>query len=546
MTIGHFFYKGIKNISWFVIYKKKVYQKKTFCNFKAFLLIFELMIVLTEIIKGFSKFVFYNVQRFIFLAFMLLFVFTVPGLSAQQQKYDSLFSEVDELLDRSLPDDAVPLLLNIVKRNSESSDIRDFAHIQLAEAYRMKKEYKKATELLYSVLRNQNIKARNKAYAFNRMAALYNEWLEAGKHRRDSSFKYSLLCMEISEKHNFLNLLALSQNELAYIYRLRSDYDNALKLSLKAYNNFYDSEAYPNALNAAINVGGVYLALGDFQKGLQLLDTASQTMNPREYMTLFMRKYLRKSDFYIELGNYESAFYALDSARKLQNSVFEGKMNKQINEMTAKYDLRLKEQEIFKIQQLNKIQQQRTFYLSVLSVVLMVILLTAAYIFRLRQKLRQQAELIIKQENTELKAALDFKLEELRYKGRELSKATGNIVSFNDALKKIKQAVLKGDTKSAVEIINDNRNPEHNWDKFRLSFEEVYPNFMARLHKEFPNITENDGKLCAFLLLEMKTREIADITGISESSVSKNRNRLRKKLHLEKAADISRFLKTFS
>ncbi len=498
----------------------------------------------TKVLRGFLNFAFFTMQKLVgFLLFLLLSNQTT--LLAQKQDNDSLFSEARQLLERSMPDMAIPLLIEIAEQNQQKKEIVNYAHINLAEAYRIKKEYKKATGLLYETLRKNSLTARNKAYAYNRMAALYNEWKDAGKHRRDSTFKYSLLCSEISGEHDFLKLLASSQNELAYIYRLRNDYDNALIFCRKAYENFYNSEAYPNALNAAINLGGVYLVLEEYQKGLQLLDTASQFLNPDEYQGLYMRMHLRKSDFYIELSDYKSAFYALDKARKLQSSVFEGRMDKQINEMTAKYDLKLKEQEIIKIQHLNKIQKQRAFYLSLLSIALIITLFILIYIFRLKQKIRQQAQMIISQENAELKADLDFKHEELLYKSRELSKATSNIISFNEALKEIKQAVLKNDTKSALEIINANRNLEHNWDKFQFSFEQVYPNFMGRLRQKFRNLTKNDGKLCAFLLMEMKTREIADITGISESSVSKSRNRLRKKLNLDKGEDISQFLKRF-
>lgn len=484
------------------------------------------------------------ILKFFFL-FYLCVLFRSEVLSAQEQTYDSLFHDVRTFLEQSVPDKSVPILLKIIESHKSNTTVTDYAKLNLAEAYRQKREYRKATELVYAVLANQTLTAYNRAYAYNRLAALYNEWNGAGEHRGDSTLKYSRLCLEISQKNKFTLLEASSQNELGYIYRLKGNIKNAAAYSLNAYENFYEAEDYPAALNAAINLAGAYLVTGEQEKGLQLIDTIEHHLNPDEYKSLFMRLYLRKSDLYSDLNNYKEAYFSVKRARSLQADVFHNKMNKQISEMSAKYDLQLKEQKLKEVRHLNKIQKQRSFFLTILAAGLVLVLIILVYTSRLKQKLREQAELIIKQENTELKAALDFKREELLYKGRELSKATGNIISFNDALKKIKQAVLKGDTKSALKIISGNRNLEHNWDKFKRSFEEVYPNFRARLHQEFPKLTENDGKLCAFLLMEMKTREIADLMGVSQASVSKSRNRLRKKLELPKGTDIAGFLKQF-
>jgi len=490
---------------------------------------------------------------FLSVQWIIIFLFSVclvvigkpERILAKEQKYDSLFVEARLMLERSVPDTAIPVLIEIVTRYPQRKDIVNYAHINLAEAYRMKKEYKKATGLLYGVLQSDSLKPHNKVHACNRLAALYNEWKNGGKHRRDSVEKYSRLCMELSKKNNFTELLAASQNELAYVFRLRNDIDSALIYSSNAYDNFYNAGAYPKALNTAINMAGVYLAMKEHKKGLVLLDTAAQFVNSDDYQSLFMRMHLRKSDFYADLGNYKKAFKAMNKARKMQEGFFLNRINEQIQEMSAKYDLRTKEQKIKEVENLNKLQRQRNIYLSLLSAVLAAILLIIFYTHRIKRKVREQEEMIIKQENIKIKAELDLKLEELKNKSRELSITMGHIISFNETLKKIKQAVISKDEKAAIEIINANRNLEHNWDKFKISFEEIHPNFLIRLHQNFPKLTANDRKLCAFLLMGMKTLEIAKLMGISQSSVSKSRNRLRKKLELPQGADIAEFLKQF-
>ena len=68
--------------------------------------------------------------------------------------------------------------------------------------------------------------------------------------------------------------------------------------------------------------------------------------------------------------------------------------------------------------------------------------------------------------------------------------------------------------------------------------------FFKQIDEKFPTLTKHEKRICAFLVMGMTTSEIAHIMNITEASVSKNRNRLRKKLHLENGADISEFLKT--
>ncbi len=478
--------------------------------------------------------------------FVLTFLLVISLSAFSQKEYtDSLFKEARTSLIRHMPDRTIPILLEIIEKNKNNQVVLDYANINLAEAYRQKREYKKATALIYEVLSNENLTARNRAYAYSRMAANYHEWGRSIVGFKDSVIKYSKKCINISKKEGFIDHLASAQNELGYLLKREKRDNEAMAFFKKAYQNYIDIDMPEHAVNVMINISGMQLHNGNTDAALKTVDKAIGLIPEEEFRNLHMRLYLRKTDIYEYLGDFKNAFSALHKARVLQKLFFQDRILLQINEMSAKYDLQLKEQKLREMQHLNKIQSQRAFYLSLLSVVLIAILFILVYIYNLKRKLRKQAETIIKKENAKLKESLIFKREELFYKSQELSKATTNIISFNDTLKKIKQALLKDEKDTALSIINNNRNLEHNWNKFKLHFELVYPNFMAHLHREFSNLTKNESNLCAFILMEMKTVEIANLMGVSEASVSKSRNRLRKKLNLQKAADISQFLKGF-
>jgi len=63
-------------------------------------------------------------------------------------------------------------------------------------------------------------------------------------------------------------------------------------------------------------------------------------------------------------------------------------------------------------------------------------------------------------------------------------------------------------------------------------FKEVHAGFYDKLLAEFPNMTQNELKLCAYLRLSMTTKDIAELTGQSIASIEQARYRLRKRLKL--------------
>ena len=82
-------------------------------------------------------------------------------------------------------------------------------------------------------------------------------------------------------------------------------------------------------------------------------------------------------------------------------------------------------------------------------------------------------------------------------------------------------------------IRNLKMNAEGNaWKEFEMRFEQVHQSFYDDLIKDFPNLTPNEKKLCAFLRLDMSTKDISAITFQSVNSILVARTRLRKKLQL--------------
>ena len=73
-------------------------------------------------------------------------------------------------------------------------------------------------------------------------------------------------------------------------------------------------------------------------------------------------------------------------------------------------------------------------------------------------------------------------------------------------------------------------------------FKEVHSDFYDALSEAFLGLTPNEIKICAFLRLNMSTKEISSITHQSIKSINMARFRLRKKLNVERDENLISFL----
>jgi DNA-binding CsgD family transcriptional regulator len=80
------------------------------------------------------------------------------------------------------------------------------------------------------------------------------------------------------------------------------------------------------------------------------------------------------------------------------------------------------------------------------------------------------------------------------------------------------------------------------WDEFEIRFHQVHQDFYKKLSEKIPNLTPNEKRLCAFLRLNMTTKEIAGITFQSIKSIQVARTRMRKKMDIERDENLISFL----
>ncbi len=145
---------------------------------------------------------------------------------------------------------------------------------------------------------------------------------------------------------------------------------------------------------------------------------------------------------------------------------------------------------------------------------------------------------------------------EIAHKSYQLANYTMTILRKNEHLTHLKEEVQKQKKelgprfpnyyyRRLLQMIDRGISSEEDWKQFEYHFDQAHENFIKRLKKHYPHLTQADLKLCAYLRLNLSTKEIAPLLNISIRGVEVRRYRLRKRLNLSKEDNLVEFLLNF-
>ena len=131
-------------------------------------------------------------------------------------------------------------------------------------------------------------------------------------------------------------------------------------------------------------------------------------------------------------------------------------------------------------------------------------------------------------------------LQDVDSKSRELAVSNMSLINKNELLAIIKDDLKKSNNdnglnsiKSVISVINKNINQSDSWTAFKEAFDNADKDFLKKIKNEHPLLTPNDLRMCAYLRLNLSSKEIAPLLNISVRSVEIKRYRLRKKMELQ-------------
>jgi DNA-binding CsgD family transcriptional regulator len=211
------------------------------------------------------------------------------------------------------------------------------------------------------------------------------------------------------------------------------------------------------------------------------------------------------------------------------------------------------------------------WYLSPPAWVLYVVLLTSfgvmirLYVSRRRWKKREQemqveneSVRILKEkaENDLMQMANDTLLNEVAHKSTQLANSTMAMIRKNELLGRIRdelnaQRMELGVRYPAryhnrlVRLIDQGLKDEMEWEQFENLYDQAHSDFFKRLKIDHPLLTPSDLRLCAYLRMNLSSKEIAPLLNITVRGVEERRYRLRKRLDLRSDQNLTELIMTY-
>ena len=196
---------------------------------------------------------------------------------------------------------------------------------------------------------------------------------------------------------------------------------------------------------------------------------------------------------------------------------------------------------------MKKQKKTKSIIFTIAIIFIVLISLIIFYIISQKNKIRQA---ILTKENIEIES-IRLK-EQLEFKNKKIVTVTMNLIERNEListvvnkLRTILPKTKKTNYNEIEEIIRDLKNNfyENILKEFEYHFSQVHVDFYKNITTDYQNLTSNELRLCAFLKMNMNTKDIASLTHQTVNSIEVARTRLRKKLNLNNTeTDLVNFL----
>lgn len=162
-----------------------------------------------------------------------------------------------------------------------------------------------------------------------------------------------------------------------------------------------------------------------------------------------------------------------------------------------------------------------------------------------------------KRKETQIMELEKEKLEhDLQHKSQEMANLMINLVRKNEILNEIKSDLYKimsslkkdesKETKQMILLTNNKIDSNIESDdvlkRIEEQFDIIHNNFMLHLQAKYPDLSVNERMMCAYLKMNLSTKEIAPLLNMSIRGVETLRYRLRKKFDLSRDENLIDFL----
>ena len=355
----------------------------------------------------------------------------------------------------------------------------------------------------------------------NNVAAVYGnkkEYRNLEKNLREA--------VEINRKTGQRLWEGVNYMNLAILYKDRKKTDTALYYYENALSIFKELNNAPKIAAVCISLSSYFSELNNIERGLFYANCAYKLGEDNELKMWVYVAAKRLHEIYFKQNDIAKAYeYSLIESRMKDSLDIEKSMTR-LSQLELLYDFE-------KVNQERIIKQQRRDYIFGITVTVLISFFAIIIILLLaRQRIRRKNAIIVKKK---FEGELEIKNKELTSNVMTLMRKNEILSEIADKLMEIRDEAVKDETKSAIKRIArelQKSTDREIWDEFEIRFNQVHNEFYDILIQQFPNLSPSEQRLCAFLRLNMTTKEISELTGQRTGTLEIARSRLRKKLNI--------------
>ncbi len=443
------------------------------------------------------------------------------------------------LRSKSMIDEAIVKQPKDIQLQLLKSDVR----LRIGTLYLQLQNYDKSLfyyESALSILEKVGTKAPKVDLALRKLK-IYNNIAAVFIQQRDyeTALVYFRNALELNQTVNDQTYESSILNNIGICYLEKNERDLAshyFQKSLNIRKKAGDKQGCAQVLN---NIGKNEVYKGNFELASTYFEQAlalSREIGSKESALITLQSLSSLKD---TMGDYREALRFYRQYKLLNDSIF----NTESRTAIASLEEAHKRENEKKKYEADRLKSQFTT-LALVATLVLVLLAALLLIIVMRSRVKnsrlQQEKLTLERENLNLmhktlQENLEFKERELVANALFLLKNNELIARIKDTLLKAKSSFTRENQLVIQEIITELRASQNNngWDEFERHFTQVHSQFYQALQEKFPNLTSNEMKLCAFLRLNMSTKDISAITNQSVNSITVARSRLRKKLNID-------------
>jgi len=352
----------------------------------------------------------------------------------------------------------------------------------------------------------------------NNLARVYSE-----KREYDKALKSYEEALRINIKSGNLYLAGNNYLNIAEVYLKRRQYSSAMEKTQQAKNTF---EKLGNKLRLAksqVLQSEIYFETGQFLQCESLALKALKIGEANDYKEIIVSAAGVLNKLYLSEKDSVAAFRYFILEKQYQDSLFLDEKQKTLSKLELQYQFDKNEQNA------KLARQRRNIVIIVISGCLFFSIIIIVLILK---QLRLKAKKL-QLEKASHEQELEFKNKEMVLNVMSLMKKNEMLANLSEKLIHIEEESTSAEGKDTIKKVAfelQKSQEDEIWKEFSHRFKEVHGEFYDTLLHKYPSLTPNELKLCAFLRLNMSSKDIAELTGQRVSTLETARYRLRQKL----------------